>query len=355
VSASVVGASGAAGSGLAGGSGAIASGTVTSSGADGAVPRDGGALAGPKCAPTPTKLIDASEFMANANGVSAAMDLAVSTTDLYVAVNYNQGGAVLSVPIRGGRPVVVATGGAQALLVTGDSLILAEGDIVKIALPGGAGTVLASGPVVATDSYFGPSGILATDGQNVYFATPDGTQSVPLAGGMVQTLTTHTGALTVAGANIVIADSSAGGIFSVPIEGGPATLLATSPAGDLGPVLSCGADICWASAVEVSPSQVGTATLVQLGPMGVPATLSEDPALYVVYRLVFDGSEFFATMLRDLSFGSLATIPAAGGPPFSMGPGSGLAIDDECLYVADAIGGVYSVAKSYRGTVVVPP
>src|SRR5580698_10436606 len=101
VSASVVGASGAAGSGLAGGSGAIASGTVTSSGADGAVPRDGGALAGPKCAPTPTKLIDASEFMANANGVSAAMDLAVSATDLYVAVNYNQGGAVLSVPTDG--------------------------------------------------------------------------------------------------------------------------------------------------------------------------------------------------------------------------------------------------------------
>jgi hypothetical protein len=89
--------------------------------------------------------------------------------------------------------------------------------------------------------------------------------------------------------------------------------------------------------------------IMQVGPAGTPATLSEDSGLYVAYRLVFDGADFFATMLADVSVGRLARIPAAGGPPLRMGSGSGLAIDDECLYTGNAISGVYSVAKSYRG------
>jgi hypothetical protein len=319
--------------------------------------------AGPRCALTPSKLIDASELLVpGAGSISAGMDLAVSATDLYVAVSYNPGGAVLRVPIRGGQPVVLESlvGSEQALLVTGDSLVFAQsyedasgqvsGDIRRIGLQGGDSTVLASAPIVPS-TIFGPAGILATDGQNVYFAAQDGTKSVPLSGGTIQTLTTHTGAVTVAGTNVVIADGSTGGVFSVPIGGGPVTPLATNLASDLGPVLSCGANICWASAVPVSPSQGGTGAIMQLGPTGASATLSEDPGLYVVYRLVFDGSEFFATMLSDASVGTLATIPAAGGPPISMGSGSGLAIDDECLYTGDVINGVYSVAKSYRGIV----
>ena len=90
----------------------------------------------------------------------------------------------------------------------------------------------------------------------------------------------------------------------------------------------------------------GTETLQQLGPSGPPTTLSQGAALYVVYRLVFDGTDFFATTLADASAGSLSRVPAAGGPPTSGAFGSGLAIDDECLYVADTGSGVYSVAKA---------
>jgi hypothetical protein len=72
----------------------------------------------------------------------------------------------------------------------------------------------------------------------------------------------------------------------------------------------------------------------------------ESGDLYVVYRLVFDGNEFFATMLADASFGTLARVPAAGGAPMVGGFGAGLAIDDECLYFGDVVNGVYSVTKS---------
>ncbi|HEX7476803.1 MAG TPA: hypothetical protein VF331_03285 [Polyangiales bacterium] len=64
---------------------------------------------------------------------------------------------------------------------------------------------------------------------------------------------------------------------------------------------------------------------------------------------MFDKTDFFATMLADVSAGSLARIPGAGGAPVSMGAGSGLAIDDECLYTGHVLQGVYSVAKTYRG------
>jgi hypothetical protein len=251
--------------------------------------------------------------------------------------------------------VAPIVGSEQALLVTGDSVVLAEshddgsaGEIVRIGLQGGDRTVLASGRIPSS-TIFGPSGILATDGQHVFFAVEDGTKSVPLAGGAVQTLTTHTGSLAVVGSNVVIADSSAGTVFSVPIAGGPVSTLATNLSGDLGPVLGCGKDICWASALPVSPAQSGTGAIMQLGSAGAPATLSEGGGLYVVHRLVFNGTDFFATRLADASSGSVVRIAGAGGAPVSMGSGSGLAIDDECLYTGDVLQGVYSVAKTYRG------
>ena len=90
----------------------------------------------------------------------------------------------------------------------------------------------------------------------------------------------------------------------------------------------------------------GTETLQELGSSGPPTTLSQGDALYVVYRLVFDGAEFFATTLADASPGALVRVPAAGGSPTTAAFGSGLAVDDECLYVADTVSGVYSIARA---------
>jgi hypothetical protein len=320
-----------------------------------------GGLASPattaNCGPTPTTFLSAKDLSSLASGfISAAMDLAVNATDLYVAVNANPS-AIVRVPIRGGPISMVAAveGTEQALVLTSDYVVFAEshtasnngwaGEIVRTDLDGSDRAVLFSGSI-SPATIFGPAGTLATDGKNAYFAAQDGVRSVPLTGGAATVLTTHTGALALIGSNVVVADSTAGGIFSVPAAGGPVTAVTTGLSGNLGPVVACGSAICWASEVDVGPSMVGTEALQQLGPSGPPTTLSQGVALYVAYRLVFDGTEFFATTLADTSVGGLVRVPAAGGPPTSGVFGSGLATDDACLYVADISSGVYSVAKA---------
>lgn len=310
------------------------------------------------CGPTPATFISAKDLFSLASGfLSAAMDLAVNATDLYLAVNSNPNATIVRVPIRGGTISTVAaiSGTEQALVLTSDYVVFADsytasnnewaGDIVRMGLDGSDRTVLFSGSI-SPATIFGPTGILATDGTNAYFAAQDGVRSVPLAGGAATVLTTHTGSIALIGSNVVVADSAAGGIFSVPAAGGPVTAVTTGLSGNLGPVVACGGAICWTSEVEVGPSMPGTETLQQLGPSGPPMTLSQGGNLYVVYRLVFDGTDFFATTLADTSVGGLVRVPADGGSPTSGVFGSGLAIDDECLYVADLSSGVYSVAKA---------
>ncbi|HEX3345791.1 MAG TPA: hypothetical protein VHS09_14505, partial [Polyangiaceae bacterium] len=211
-------------------------GSVATSGPSSA--SDGGAT-GPKCTASPTLLVDGSALLssdAGNVGISVAMDLAVSDEDLFVAVTYGDDqGALLRVPIRGGPAALLTpiAGEEIGLLVTGDSVVFVQahapsggaysGD-VRIALQGGDTTVLASASLGAAASPR-PNGMIVTDGQNVYFAAKDGTLSVPLAGGAVKTLTTHTGALAVVGSSVVVADTAAEGVFSVPIAGGPETML----------------------------------------------------------------------------------------------------------------------------------
>jgi hypothetical protein len=311
-----------------------------------------------KCGPTPTSLISSKDLFSIApGGLSAAMDLAVNATDVYVGVNSNPNATIVRVPLGGGSTSTVAAveGNEQALVLTSEYVVFAEshtasnngwaGEIVRVGLDGSNRTVLFSGNI-SPSTIFGPAGTLATDGTDAYFAAQDGVRSVPLTGGAATLLTTHTGAMTLVGSNVVVADSTAEGIFSVPAAGGPVTTRTTGLSGNLGPVVACGSSICWASEDEVAPSMAGTETLQELGSSGPPMTLSQGGALYVVYRLVFDGTEFFATTLADASEGTLVRIPAAGGSPGTGAFGSGVAVDDECLYVADTVSGVYSVAKA---------
>jgi len=295
------------------------------------------------------------------------MDVAVSTTDLYLAVNYEDGGSVAStalmrIPLSGGHPSQAATfdGTEQGLLVVNQFVVIAlsrrdssgasTGEIIRLDLDGRNRTTLASGRIPSS-SLFGPAGILATDDHNVYFAAEDGAKSVPLLGGAARSLTTNTGSLAVVGSNLVIADRSAGAIVSVPLQGGRVTTLVDHLSGALGPVVTCGDAICWASEDEVAPVQTGTGAITKLASSNgsTPSTLASDGGLYIVQRLAFDGTTFFATMGADASPGSLARIPAQGGSPVFMGAGFGLAIDDQCVYSAGALSGVYSVVKTYQG------
>jgi hypothetical protein len=287
------------------------------------------------------------------------MDLAVSSTDLYYAVS-GQGGAVLGdwgavmrVPLRGsGTPVTVASfvGSEQALLLVGDSLVFAQappdptggatGAVVRVGLNGGDSQVLASASIVPA-TIFGPNGILASDGQNVYFAAQDGTKRVALTGGPVQTMTTYTGAIALVGTNLIVADAAAGGVFGVPLAGGTITALATNLPGSLGPVLGCGQSICWASATQEGLG--GSGNLMRLDPSGALVSLSQD--FFVGYRVLFDGTNFFATLLADASPGTALEVPAAGGAPVTLGLYSGIAIDDDCVYLGSVITGISSVPK----------
>jgi hypothetical protein len=348
-----------------GGSGG-ATGSDASTNSDASTGSDSSTETTAKCGPTPTSLISSKGLFSLASGgLSAAMDLAVNATDLYVAVNSNPNATIVRVPLGGGSISTVAAveGNEQALVLTSDYVVFAKshtasnngwaGEIVRVGLDGTDRTVLFSGSI-SPSSIFGPAGTLATDGKNAYFAAQDGVRSIPLTGGAATVLTTHTGAMALVGSNVVVADSTAEGIFSVPAAGGPVTAVTTGLTGNLGPVVACGSAICWASEIEVAPSMAGTETLQELGPSGPPTTLSQGGALYVVYRLVFDGSDFFATTLADASLGTLVKVPAAGGPPTSGAFGSGLAIDADCLYVADTASGVYSVAKAEWSLAPVP-
>jgi hypothetical protein len=80
--------------------------------------------------------------------------------------------------------------------------------------------------------------------------------------------------------------------------------------------------------------------------------LSQGPYLYRVRNLVFDGNHFFATEFGP-GTGLLMRIPGAGGPPVDIGVATGVAIDDTCLYASVMSSGIYSVSKSFTGTL--PP
>jgi hypothetical protein len=249
------------------------------------------------------------------------------------------GGFVMHLPHGASEPLRLAfvdgggSGGRHGLAVTQTAAIFSEapdgvesqGAVLSVSPGGGEPTMLA-----VTS---GLAGALVTDEKNVYFVDREGTKSVPLAGGPVRTLTSQTViSIMVAGATLYLGDyRTPGSLSSVPIEGGPVTVLVTESA--LQPVL-CGESVCWFTGPALDMR------LRQLVPGGSPTTLAT--GLSQAHDVVFDGQYFFVTTGR----GALERIPAAGGTPaLSQAGGSGLALDDECLYWSD-FPGIYAWALS---------
>ena len=82
-----------------------------------------------KCGPAPTSLVSSKDLFSLApGGLSAAMDLAVNATDLYVAVNSNPTATILRVPLGGRSMAALATveGNEQALVLTSTYVVFAE-------------------------------------------------------------------------------------------------------------------------------------------------------------------------------------------------------------------------------------
>jgi hypothetical protein len=68
-----------------------------------------------------------------------------------------------------------------------------------------------------------------------------------------------------------------------------------------------------------------------------------------VYRLLSADDELYGSTLGDASPGGVFKLSTGGGELIDLEIGTGVAVDDECVYTASALTGVSSVAKSYDG------
>jgi hypothetical protein len=308
-------------------------------------------------------MTDLQLFQSVQGNLSAAMDLVVTDTDLYVALNGTMSSGIFRIHFSDSvfaapmvDPVSSVNGQENAMAVTGGLLVFSEsregqvvnagsGDIVRASLDGSQVVNLATDAIIPT-TVFGPAGTLAVDDTHAYFAAAAGVKSVSLSGGDATTLTTHTGAIALIHGDVVVADSAAGAIYSVPAAGGDVTLLASGLQGNLGPIIACGSQICFMSEVELPPPQVGVATLQALDARGRLTPIITSSDLYVPQKLAFDGQSFYVTVGGGASLGSLVTIPLAANRPLEVTEAAwGLAVDEACVYVADT-SGVATIAKN---------
>jgi hypothetical protein len=332
--------------------------------------QDNDSAASPKCGPTPTRIVDYWHEIPDAYASIDTPDIAVSATDLYYLLSGtpSYGGAsntrdgyLMRVPVRGGKPAVIAYlpgGGSlttQGLAVTSTAVVFSE---ARGADDAGAGAILSvpldgsTVQVLATAEGLDQTRLVADD-ENVYFEgfspgndAGEPVQSVPLTGGPVRTLAPPSASFGLGGQVLYLAYSN-GTVSSVPINGGPITVLATNQGAPFYPI-ACGPGLCW---VTLGSPINGGGALMKLAPGGMPVVLS---GLGVgTYAMVFDGNNFFITGGSSGS-SSLARIPADGGMGALVPGGFGaltLALHDDCLYWASsspvaAQRGIWSQARS---------
>jgi hypothetical protein len=303
----------------------------TGGGATGGSNGSGGG-SGAKCTSTMSFLVEDSNID----------DVVVDAKYAYYTQNNGQDsmpGGVYRVPLAGGakelltsspQPIGIAV--TKATVVFGD----ADGGIFTVPAGGGAKTKIAG-------TNGSPAHLLLSDG-TVYFSDGDGTKSVPLAGPTAKLLTAQVAfSLTIWNQKLVLADFGGGSLYTVPLDGGVATPIATMQSGPLYPVVA-GQDLVWANAGDLmNPAGANLSRLTTSG--GTPAVISSGNALFHPHGLVFDGTNFYITADAGPD---LAKVPAAGGTPTiiaSLDLDAGLAVDDTCIYVAQPAMGLGMIAK----------
>jgi hypothetical protein len=359
---------------------------------DGGEPDVGSVDAGPRCASSPTLLVSTSTLLtldppdSSVPVAKEAPSVAVMG-DLYFVNDFLTGcegpppsldagpphvpeagcggwtGSIWRMPVRGGKPLpVVSNMGlvGSHFLVTKNAVVFgASTETGK--QPGGTNSIFSSpllgGSKTTLATTTGFPGFLATDGTNVYFSDDGGVKSVPLTGGS-PTLVTNASIFSFApvGSNLVLADFSNDRVLSVPLGGGSTTTLATHQLAPLYPT-ACGSDTCWLNAGDLGGEDGGlpplTGSLEQLV-SGTTTTLAQSSSLFEPFGLAFDGTDFFVvTGSGSAGIGNLTKVQASDGTltnvaTFSPGT-NGVAIDDECVYWSDGLGGIYSLAKSANG------
>jgi hypothetical protein len=347
--------------------GSDASGTHDSTGtadagvaADSTGTGDGSGLSGPKCTSTPTQLVNLATLAAETGaGYVTGLPLAVDSTHVYFAYD----AALMSVPLGGGPVATLArlpNDLGEAPLVTSGRVVLLDpmateaGEdyaILSVPVAGGSVLTLATLPTEVSG--------LGADSQTVYFIDREGTKSVPLGGGPVAVVTTQvtsvsaSGAIAVVGGNLIVAMGQqigdGGAVESIPMDGGSPAAIATGQPNAADP-LACGTDVCW----WTGPTPFGVAgtsgpgSVARLQADGGITTVPGAP--YIPSSFLFDGTDFFETVLLEGLGGPLLRIPASGDPVVTMAnEASHVAVDDTCVYYS-TISGIYSLVKTYAGS-----
>ena len=323
-----------------------------------------------RCGMTPTLVTSAGSYTRDGGAtVNIVAGMAVDGSDLYFSVGYSlESGALMHVSTSGGPATELASGYAfQAPVVTPTSVLVGVTDsstfksgILSVPRKGGTATPLVD---LGADEVIAPP---VTDGTSVYFVTAYGfVDSAPLAPGASPATPTQLGSghgsahgIAVVGQQVLVNDAE---ISEFPIgatDAGRGTILGpTIDPTEPWSLTDCGTDACWlmagdADLIEQFDPAAGTVTQV--------ASLPDSVASGAF--LLFDGPSFFVVgspaVTPAPSVYTIERIPQQGGAPVAVGTvprsslfGSGIVLDDACLYVATSTG-IYSLSTSAAGAII---
>ena len=234
------------------------------------------------------------------------------------------GGTVNSVPLAGGTPGTLASGGTNPLAIAIDSSSVywtddGNGTVMKTGLTGGTATTLSSGGT-------NPAG-LAIDLTSVYW-TDNGKNTVmkaPLGGGSASTLASAQGPLLMAvdSASVYWADNTSGNLLKVALGGGTPTTLASGQSSPYDVVVDS-ASAYWTDYAG------GTVMKVALGG-GTPVTLASGQSSPI--HLAVDSANLYWT---NYTGGTVMKVAVAGGTATTLASGQGapmgITVDSSSVY-----------------------
>lgn len=243
---------------------------------------------------------------------SLGNEIAVDATHLY----WTETGKVVSIPLAGGTPVVLATGGLPgALAIDGSFVYFAERNspnqaIKRVPLGGGTVTTLASLPGVSPVD-------LAINATHLYYisntsAGPNtgAVVKIPLAGGAPITLASsqpNPQAIAIDGSNVYW---TGGDLMTLALTGGTPTSLFTGLGSNSFGLTSDGSSVFWTNSTGGKLSKgaaAGTSLIVLASSQPTPAALAMDAT--------------------TIYWGNRNPTVFAGGSIRSVGTGGGGAID----------------------------